>query len=121
MRQRWSRILLSIAAAIVLALSLTGVGIEVASSQLEGNITAVDISATTGREHTPLQVVDDEGNYQAINVLLMGSDSREGQTSKQYGDPDIYTGERSDTTILLHLAADRSLATAVSIPIGPQA
>lgn len=116
MRQRWSRILLSIAAAIVLALSLTGVGIEVASSQLEGNITAVDISATTGREHTPLQVVDDEGNYQAINVLLMGSDSREGQTSKQYGDPDIYTGERSDTTILLHLSADRSFATAVSIP-----
>ena len=60
MRQRWSRILLSIAAAIVLALSLTGVGIEVASSRLEGNITAVDISATTGREHTPLRVVDDE-------------------------------------------------------------
>jgi LCP family protein required for cell wall assembly len=46
----------------------------------------------------------------------MGSDSREGQTSKKYGDPDLYTGERSDTTILLHLSADRSFATAVSIP-----
>ena len=74
MRQRWSRILLSIAAALVLALSLTGVGIEVASSRLEGNITAIDISTTTGREHTPIQVVDDEGNYQAVNILLMGSD-----------------------------------------------
>ncbi len=116
MRQRWSRILLSIAAALVLALSLTGVGIEVASSRLEGNITAVDISTTTGREHTPIQVVDDQGNYQAINILLMGSDSREGQTNKKYGDPDLYTGERSDTTILLHLSADRSFATAVSIP-----
>lgn len=116
MRQRWSRILLSIAAALVLVLSLTGVAIEVASSRLEGNITAVDISDTTGREHTPVQLVDDDGNYQAINVLLMGSDSREGQKSKRYGDPDIYTGERSDTAILLHLSADRSFATAVSIP-----
>ena len=116
MRQRWPRILLSIAAALVLGLSLTGVGIQVASSRLEGNITAVDISTTTGREHSPIQVVDDEGNYQAVNILLMGSDSREGQTSKKYGDPDLYTGERSDTTILLHLSADRSFATAVSIP-----
>ncbi|MEY2964489.1 MAG: hypothetical protein RLZZ228_302 [Actinomycetota bacterium] len=116
MRQHWSRILLSVGAAIVLGLSLTGVGIQVASSRLEGNITAVDISQITGREHVPIQVVDDAGNYQPINILLMGSDSREGQTSKQYGDPDIYTGERSDTTILLHLSADRSFATAVSIP-----
>ena len=116
MRQRWARVLLSIAAALVLGLSLTGVGIQVASSRLEGNITAVDISTTTGREHAPIQVVDDEGNYQALNILLMGSDSREGQTNKKYGDPDLYTGERSDTTILLHLSADRSFATAVSIP-----
>lgn len=116
MRQRWSRILLSIAAALVLALSLTGVGIEVATSRLEGNITAVDISKVTGRDHAPIQIIDDQGNYQAVNVLLMGSDSREGQTSKRYGDPDVYTGERSDTTILLHLSADRSFATAVSIP-----
>lgn len=116
MRQRWSRILLGIGASLVLALSLTGVGIEVASSQLEGNITAVDISTTTGRDSVPVQIVDDEGNYQAVNILLMGSDSREGQTSNRYGDPDLYTGERSDTTILLHLSADRSFATAVSIP-----
>ncbi|MEY3733099.1 MAG: hypothetical protein RL347_458 [Actinomycetota bacterium] len=116
MRQHWSRVLLSVAAALVLGLSLTGVGIQVASSRLEGNITAVDISKTTGRDHIPIQVVDDQGNYQALNVLLMGSDSREGQTSKKYGDPDVYTGERSDTTILLHLSQDRSFATAVSIP-----
>ena len=91
MRQRWSRILLSIAAALVLALTLTGVGIEVASSRLESNITAVDISPMTGRDSVPVQVVDDQGNYQAVNILLMGSDSREGQTSKKYGDPDLYT------------------------------
>ena len=116
MRQRWSRIVLSVGATLVLALSLTGVAIEVASSRLEGNITAVDISDTTGREHAPVRLLDGNGNYQPLNILLMGSDSREGQTSKKYGDPTIYTGERSDTTILLHLSADRSFATAVSIP-----
>lgn len=116
MRQHWPRVLLSIAAGLVLLLSLTGLAIDVASSQLEGNITAVDISDTTGREHVPTQVVDDAGNYQATNILLMGSDTREGQKSSKYGDPDLYTGERSDTTILLHLSADRSFATAVSIP-----
>lgn len=116
MRQHWPRVLLSIGAGVVLVLSLTGVAIDVASSQLEGNITAVDISDTTGREHVPTRVVDDAGNYKATNILLMGSDSREGQKSSKYGDPDLYTGERSDTTILLHLSADRSFATAVSIP-----
>jgi LCP family protein required for cell wall assembly len=116
MRQRWPRTVLTIASAVVLALTLTGVAVEVASQRLEGNITAVDISGTTGREHSPLQVLDADGNYTAMNILLMGSDSRKGQTNKKYGDPDIYTGERSDTAILLHLSADRSFATAVSIP-----
>ena len=114
--RRWPRILLSIAAGIVLVLSLAGVGIDLVSARLEGNITAIDISDTTGRQHGPATVVDEEGNYSAVNILLMGSDSREGESSKQYGDPDIYTGERSDTTILLHLSQDRTFATAVSIP-----
>jgi LCP family protein required for cell wall assembly len=116
MRQGWARILLSIGAAMVLILTLTGVAIEIASNRLEGNITAVDISETTGREHAPIQITDTDGTYRALNILLMGSDSRQGQTSKKYGDPDVMTGERSDTTILLHLSADRSFATAVSIP-----
>jgi LCP family protein required for cell wall assembly len=116
MRERWPRVLLSVAAGIVLILSLTGVAIEVASNRLQGNITAVDISGTIGRDHVPTTIVDDAGNYQATNILLMGSDSREGQTSSKYGDPELYTGERSDTAILLHLSADRSFATAVSIP-----
>jgi len=116
MRQHWARILLAIAAAAVLVTSLAGVGIQVASSRLESNITAVDISTTTGRDHVPVEVIDEQGNYQAINILLMGSDSRQGQTTKKYGDPDVMTGERSDTTILLHVSADRTFATAVSIP-----
>ncbi|MGI5258175.1 LCP family protein [Streptomyces angustmyceticus] len=52
------------------------------------------------------------GPPNAANVLLIGSDSRHGD-NRRYGRDD---GQRSDTTMLLHLAADRRSATAVSIP-----
>ncbi|MCG7210035.1 LCP family protein [Streptomyces arenae] len=50
----------------------------------------------------------------AQNILLIGSDTRAGAGNGRYG-RDSGT-ERSDTTILLHLAADRRSATAVSLP-----
>ncbi|MGW2736552.1 LCP family protein [Streptomyces sp. NPDC001288] len=50
----------------------------------------------------------------AQNILLIGSDTRAGAGNGRYG-KDTGT-ERSDTTILLHLAADRRSATAVSLP-----
>ena len=50
----------------------------------------------------------------AQNILLIGSDSRSGDGNARYG-RDSGT-ERSDTTILLHLAAGRRSATAVSLP-----
>ncbi|MEU6773433.1 LCP family protein [Streptomyces sp. NPDC046759] len=50
----------------------------------------------------------------AQNILLIGSDTRAGRGNSAYG-RDLGS-ERSDTTILLHLAADRRSATAVSLP-----
>ncbi|MFE9022452.1 LCP family protein [Streptomyces sp. NPDC007808] len=50
----------------------------------------------------------------AQNILLIGSDSRAGSGNRRYG-RDSGTA-RSDTTILLHLSAERRSATAVSIP-----
>lgn len=49
-----------------------------------------------------------------INILLMGSDTREG--IHHYGNPNEIKGARSDTTILLHISGDRKRALAVSIP-----
>ncbi|MEO5878241.1 MAG: LCP family protein [Streptosporangiaceae bacterium] len=48
----------------------------------------------------------------SVNILIMGSDTREGANSK-YGRPE---GERSDTTILLHLSAGGKQAMGVSFP-----
>ncbi|WP_399495246.1 LCP family protein [Streptomyces sp. P9(2023)] len=54
------------------------------------------------------------GALGAQNILLIGSDTRTGAGNTKYG-KDKGT-QRSDTTILLHIAAGRSSATAVSIP-----
>lgn len=116
-RRRWLRILAAVAAGAVLVMTLAGLGVDVTYQRLEGNITAVDISEVTGRPYVPPVVVDEQGNYAPVNILLMGSDTREGiDEGSKYGDPSVYTGQRSDTTILLHLSADRKWATAVSIP-----
>ncbi|MEU5430312.1 LCP family protein [Streptomyces olivoreticuli] len=50
----------------------------------------------------------------AQNILIIGSDTRGGPGNGQYGE-DSGT-QRSDTTILLHVSADRHSATAVSLP-----
>lgn len=81
-------------------------------TKLNGNITA-DTSAAAELERyereRPRHVADG-----TQNILLIGSDSRSGRDNARYG-KDKGT-ERSDTTILLHLPADRRSATAVSIP-----
>ncbi|MER5550096.1 LCP family protein [Streptomyces sp. NPDC002793] len=80
--------------------------------KLDGNITT-DTSAAAElkayEKERPLPIARD-----AQNILLIGSDTRSGDNSA-YGRDDGGS-QRSDTTILLHLAADRGSATAVSIP-----
>ncbi|MBO1335069.1 LCP family protein [Streptomyces sp. VRA16 Mangrove soil] len=50
-----------------------------------------------------------------LNVLVLGSDSRSGKENKKLGGGDS-GGARSDTAMVLHLNADRTKATVVSIP-----
>jgi LCP family protein required for cell wall assembly len=50
----------------------------------------------------------------AINILVMGSDNRD--APGDHIDNITGDGKRSDTTILIHLSADRSRAYGVSIP-----
>ncbi|MEU5753110.1 LCP family protein [Streptomyces sp. NPDC047829] len=50
----------------------------------------------------------------AINILLIGTDKRTGAGNEGYGDAG--SAGHADTTILLHVAKDRSNATALSIP-----
>ncbi|MEV4159525.1 LCP family protein [Nonomuraea dietziae] len=54
----------------------------------------------------------------ALNVLLVGSDSRQGEGNAKYGRADsrVDSGARADTMILLHLSADGKWAAAVNLP-----
>jgi LCP family protein required for cell wall assembly len=51
----------------------------------------------------------------ALNVLLVGSDSREGN-NKKYGPKSQGLGERTDTIMLLHISPNRDKATVISFP-----
>ncbi|MFD9333431.1 LCP family protein [Streptomyces sp. NPDC060028] len=51
---------------------------------------------------------------QAINILVIGTDKRSGEGNEGYGDAGSVG--HADTTILFHVAKDRSNATALSIP-----
>ncbi|MDR3068403.1 MAG: LCP family protein, partial [Cellulomonas sp.] len=48
-----------------------------------------------------------------LNILLLGSDSRDGE-NEQIGGAD--SGQRADTTIVMHVSADRDRVEMVSIP-----
>lgn len=52
----------------------------------------------------------------AMNVLLIGSDTRKGEGNAKYGPRSQDGGQRADTIIVVHMPADRSRATAVSVP-----
>lgn len=108
-RRRWTG--RSVSAATVLLLAAGGAGWLV-YAKLSGNITADEAAArelARYERERPTALVRG-----AQNILLIGSDTRAGDGNDAYGRD--HGTERSDTTILLHLAADRRSATAVSLP-----
>ncbi|MGZ5416179.1 MAG: LCP family protein [Nocardioides sp.] len=98
-----------ISVATVLVVALTG-GFFV-YRHLEGNITAMDVEDALGDDR-PEEIIKDNVEHKPLNVLLLGSDTREGQGNNIGGE----TPGLSDTTILLHLSANRERAYGVSIP-----
>jgi LCP family protein required for cell wall assembly len=107
-RFRWLRVLAVCVALLVLVLAG---GTWYVYQKLNGNITTDKATETELKAHDEDRPA--EGPTSAENILLIGSDNRGGGNG-QYGQ-DSGT-QRSDTTILLHLAADGAGATAVSIP-----
>ncbi|MFD8816973.1 LCP family protein [Streptomyces sp. NPDC059627] len=108
-RRRWVRGV-ALGAGVLLAGAVGGGWALYA--KLSHNITADDAAAAELARYErerPTELVRG-----AQNILLIGSDSRAGDGNRRYG-KDSGT-QRSDTTILLHLARDRRSATAVSLP-----
>nr|WP_091598301.1 LCP family protein [Micromonospora krabiensis] len=91
---------------VLAALLLLGGGALVAvgayGRSLDGNLARTDAFAGLPESARPTQSVTG-----AMNVLLLGSDSR---------DPDKTADSRTDTIMLLHLDADHQKAEVISIP-----
>ncbi|MER6034725.1 LCP family protein [Streptomyces sp. NPDC001835] len=71
---------------------------------LEGNVTTTETSAAK----------DGFSKDDAFNILIIGTDKRTGKGNEGYGDKGSIG--HADTNILLHVAKDRTNATALSIP-----
>ncbi len=106
---RWRR-WLAIGTAVVLV-AVAGAS-AVAFWRLNENITKVDVSSGLGTDR-PTQAPQ---ATDAVNVLLIGSDTREGEGNDVYANTSGQPEPHSDTNLLVHLSADRTWATVVSIP-----
>ncbi len=94
---------------LVLAM-VTGLVVVYAFRQFSGNLNVADYESVLENRPEKQKV---EGPKEPLNILVMGSDTREGEGN----DIDNESGEGgSDTTILLHLSADRERAYGISIP-----
>ncbi|MFE1313540.1 LCP family protein [Streptomyces sp. NPDC058755] len=121
---RRSRVLkaagLSLAGFLVLGVATAGY----AYWHLNNNIKSVDINSALGDNRPAKAVVTPAATAsatasplptEALNILVLGSDSRSGKANQELGGGDS-SGARSDTAMVVHIDAGRTKATVVSIP-----
>lgn len=99
---RKRRVIAVVGAVLLVGVSLLGFWVY---RSLNSNISTIDTSSGLGD-------VRPEKENESMNVLAIGSDSRSGENANIGGEsPGL-----ADTTLLVHLSADNSWATVVSIP-----
>ncbi|MDO5025000.1 MAG: LCP family protein [Trueperella sp.] len=87
--------------------------------ELQGNIVQHDLDTLLDEDTRPQKFTppDDQDTGTALNLLLLGSDTREGDADVDgSGASGKIDGMRSDTAMLIHISADRTRVDVVSIP-----
>lgn len=105
----------------VLALAVTSVvvfgaaGAAAVTARITDNVDGLDLDGLVAAPPTPSKDPDPSDAHagQPVNVLVLGSDQRDGANADIGGKEE---GMRSDTTILLHVSADRTRVEMVSLP-----
>ena len=108
-RRGWlTKLLISMVVVAGLGVAAVGGGYVYLISQL--NAAGIDVYSTDGETFAPPTADEING---AINVLVIGSDTRVGQGKTSYGPAG---NALADVIILLHVSADRKNAVALSFP-----
>jgi LCP family protein required for cell wall assembly len=107
---------LKIAGIGALSLAVVGVaGTAYVVHSLDGNITASSLCSGASCAVKAKEPVDAFGRS-PINILLIGSDERSSAADCTLGGDCGSPGARADVEMVLHVSADRSNATVMSIP-----
>ena len=107
-------------------LSLLAVTIFVVSAagfawhNIQSRITWFNVDSLLSEDDRPGTKPPDSYEGRAVNLLILGTDSREGKEGKNnidgsQGSEDVASA-RSDTALVMHISADRKRIDAVSIP-----
>jgi LCP family protein required for cell wall assembly len=123
-RRRRSRVLIASGVALACVLAAGGTAAGIAYWHLDNNIKSVDINSALGDDRPAKAVVTPSAPASAsasplpsgaLNILVLGSDSRSGKANAKLGGGDS-SGARSDTAMVVHIDEGRTRATVVSIP-----
>jgi LCP family protein required for cell wall assembly len=106
----WTRKFIALLSIFVLIATAIGGGVMFAINSLGRNIQIIDTSDLNNSKR-PKGFA--ETDTSPINILIMGSDSRTGEGNTGYGEAE---GQRSDTTLVVHLYQGRQSALIASIP-----
>lgn len=110
MLRRVAKVVALIASLSIIALTALAISVD----SFVGRIDSGSSISVTQDSSTDTEIATDTPD--PLNILIMGSDTRDGQGGG-FGSLAAYGGSaRSDTTVLVHVSADRSRALLVSIP-----
>jgi LCP family protein required for cell wall assembly len=103
----WRNALALVASTLAVVLVAGGSVAAITLTNLKSNITTTTIEADT--QGPPPNIAAYDGGF---NILLVGSDTREGQGGIGGNDTSVL----NDVTMLMHVAGDQKSATVVSLP-----
>ena len=106
-RRLWPRILGSLAVVVALVFAVGSVGAYLKYRAVWDSITRIDVQSDL-KNRPP-------ADPHALNILLIGSDTRAGVNGK-IGGTDGIVGARSDTIMVLHIAPGAHQVVVMSIP-----
>jgi LCP family protein required for cell wall assembly len=108
MTRRKRIVIVSVSAGMAALLAVVAVGGLVLLRHFNGNIQQYDLKESGLLGHQPVDT-----HPQAENILVLGSDTRNGQGG---GFGTGLVTDQSDTTMIVHIPADRKWAEVMSIP-----